>query len=135
MDTVTVARRSAIMRLVRSKDTGAELKVRSLVFGMGYRYRLHDKNLPGKPDLVFSSRKKAIFVNGCFWHSHKLCKRARIPRTNREYWSAKIARNVQRDQENLTALYASGWLPLVVWECELHDVMALKMKIKEFLDG
>lgn len=134
MDTVTIERRSAIMRLVRSKDTGVELKVRSLVYGMGYRYRLHSKDLPGKPDLVFASRKKVIFVNGCFWHGHKLCKRARIPDANREYWGAKIARNVQRDQEHLVALRTLGWRSLVVWECELRDAAALLVKMKEFLD-
>lgn len=134
MDTVTVERRSAIMRLVRSKDTGVELKVRSLVYGMGYRYRLHSKDLPGKPDLVFVGRKKVIFVHGCFWHGHKLCKRARIPDANREYWSAKIARNAQRDQEHLAALHTSGWRSLVIWECELRDVAALQVKMKEFLD-
>ncbi|MFA6970695.1 MAG: very short patch repair endonuclease [Gallionella sp.] len=134
MDTVTIERRSAIMRLVRSKDTGVELKVRSLVYGMGYRYRLHSKDLPGKPDLVFAGRKKVIFVNGCFWHGHKLCKRARIPDANREYWVAKIARNAQRDQEHLIALRTLGWRSLVIWECELRDAAALLVKMKEFLD-
>lgn len=135
MDTVTSARRSAIMRRVQSKNTSAEMSVRRIVYGMGYRYRLHRKDLPGKPDLVFASRKKILFVNGCFWHSHNACNRARIPIANRDYWAKKIQRNVERDASQHAALSAAGWQIFVVWECELRDATALRARIREFLNG
>ncbi|WP_281662842.1 very short patch repair endonuclease [Paraburkholderia fungorum] len=135
MDTVTSARRSAIMRRVRSKNTSSEMSVRRIVYGMGYRYRLHRKDLPGKPDLVFAGRKKILFVHGCFWHSHNACNRARIPTANRDYWANKIQRNVERDASQHAALSAAGWQILIVWECELRDATALQARIREFLNG
>lgn len=135
MDTVSSERRSDIMRRVRSKDTSAEWVVRRTAHRLGYRYRLHGKDLPGKPDLVFAGRKKTIFVHGCFWHAHENCKRARIPEANRAYWEAKIERNAQRDASHMAALAQLGWKVLVIWECELRDVAALEAKLREFLNG
>jgi DNA mismatch endonuclease, patch repair protein len=134
-DIVDGERRSQIMRNVRSQDTGAEWAVRHLIFAMGYRYRLHCKHLPGKPDIVFSKKRKVIFVNGCFWHGHEKCPRAKTPQTNRDYWTQKISRNKQRDCTNLQALSDSGWCALVVWECELRDAQALQTRIRDFLNG
>jgi DNA mismatch endonuclease (patch repair protein) len=106
------------MRAIRSKDTVPELVVRRLVHGMGYRYRLHRNDLAGHPDLVFPSKRKVVFVNGCFWHGHG-CRRGDVqPKTNASYWRAKIARNVQRDARSEAALRASGWDVLTIWECE-----------------
>src|SRR5215475_4488942 len=100
--------RSANMRAIRSKDMKPELAVRSLVHRMGYRYRLHRHDLPGRPDMVFPGRKKVIFVHGCFWHSHN-CKVAHVPKSNRDYWGPKLERNRMRDEKNLAALEAAGW--------------------------
>jgi DNA mismatch endonuclease (patch repair protein) len=122
------------MRAVKGKNTGPEMVVRRLVHRMRYRYRLHRKGLPGKPDLVFGSRRKVIFVHGCFWHGHA-CKRGnRIPKANRAYWTAKIARNKERDQDNIAALYTDRWGALVVWECEVGQADT-EHRLREFLDG
>lgn len=122
------------MSLVKSKNTGPELAVRKLVFSMGYRYRIHGAGLPGKPDLVFSRRKKAIFVHGCFWHRHHGCKKATTPSSDTQYWLPKFARTVERDRQTLIALRERGWSSLVVWECELKDMGALTDKIRAFLN-
>jgi DNA mismatch endonuclease (patch repair protein) len=125
--------RSRIMSRVRSKGTGPEKKVRSLLHHFGYRFRLHRKDLPGNPDIIFPSRKKIIFVHGCFWHRHD-CKAGRkIPKTNTEYWTEKISRNVVRDAEQSYSLQAAGWDRLIIWECEMRDEEQLKTKILEFL--
>jgi DNA mismatch endonuclease (patch repair protein) len=121
------------MRRVRSKDTAPEMRVRRLVHGLGYRYRLHAPDLPGTPDLVFRGRKKVIFVHGCYWHRHPGCKRASTPRERRDYWQAKFDRNVARDTRNLADLRAEGWDALVVWECELKDEQHLRNAINNFL--
>jgi len=123
------------MRKVGSKDTTPEMIVRKIAYKLGYRYRLHRKELPGNPDLAFIGRRKVIFVHGCFWHGHSMCKRARIPKTNRAYWSDKISKNTRRDEASLLALREMGWRAMVIWECELHDLRTLPMRIKEFLDG
>lgn len=100
---------------------------------MGYRYRLHDKRLPGTPDMVFSSRRKVIFVHGCFWHMHD-CRYGQVsPKTNAEFWKTKRSRNVERDQESMMSLQADGWTALVVWECETKDMVALEQKLEAFL--
>ena len=125
--------RSANMRAIRSKDMRPELAVRHLVHKMGYRYRLHKANLPGKPDLVFASRRKVIFVHGCFCHAHKDCKAAHIPKSNREYWGPKLERNRTRDVRNIEELVANGWKPLVVWECEIRTQEELKKRLLNFL--
>jgi DNA mismatch endonuclease, patch repair protein len=120
------------MRLVRSTDTKPELIVRKLVFAMGYRYRLHLRDLPGVPDLVFSSRRKVIFVNGCFWHGHT-CRLGRIPKSRVEYWGQKIARNHERDEHNLRRLRGMKWKCLVIWECELKKLDPITSRIRHFL--
>jgi DNA mismatch endonuclease (patch repair protein) len=124
--------RSANMRAIRSKDMQPELKVRSLAHRLGYRFRLHRKDLPGKPDLVFASRRKVVFVHGCFWHSHG-CKAAHIPKSHQEYWGPKLERNKTRDAKNIEALQAAGWRSLAVWECETRDENALEKRLRKFL--
>jgi DNA mismatch endonuclease, patch repair protein len=125
--------RSRTMRAVKSKNTKAELQIRSLVHRLGYRFRLYRKDIPGTPDLAFPGRRKVIFVQGCFWHGHQ-CKRGnRTPKSNRAYWKAKITRNVQRDEKNLVALKESGWRCMLLWECELGDPL-LEKRIREFLE-
>src|SRR5262249_1476100 len=126
----TVTDRSAIMRSVKSTNTKPELAVRRLLHRLGYRFRLHREDLPGKPDLVFPSRRKVIFIHGCFWHGHDCKRGARKPKQNAVYWSAKIERNVVRDRANLKILGAAGWQILTVWECEIkaHDELCSRLK-------
>lgn len=121
------------MRAVRSRDTAPEMQVRRMLHAMGYRYRLHSADLPGKPDIVFATRRRAIFVHGCFWHGHDCRRGARMPATNAAYWRAKIARNVARDRETLARLAALGWAALVVWECDLRERDALTARLRGFL--
>ena len=125
--------RSQNMAAIKSKDTLPELTVRRLIHRLGYRYRLHKRNLPGKPDLVFGPRRKVIFVRGCFWHQHTDCRDGRAPKSNTSYWHAKLRRNVERDAENLLRLTETGWEVLTVWECEIKNVDDLKKRIVEFL--
>jgi DNA mismatch endonuclease, patch repair protein len=110
-----------------------EMMVRRLVHSHGYRYRLHGKDLPGKPDLVFSSRKKAVFVHGCFWHQHAGCREGRCPGSRREYWEPKLARNMQRDITVQLSLKEKGWDSLVIWECELKDQETAMERLIKFL--
>jgi len=124
--------RSAIMRSVKSKDTKPEMAVRRFVHGLGYRFRLHRKSLPGTPDLVFPRLRKVVFVNGCFWHGHDCPRGARIPKNNRDYWIAKIARNRERDKLNRKLLLAEGWGVYIVWECQINCVH-MEEKLKAFL--
>ena len=124
--------RSENMRAIRSKDTQPEMAVRSLLHKLGYRFRLHRQDLPGKPDLVFPARHKVIFVHGCFWHSHK-CKAGLIPKTNRGFWLPKLRRNKERDIENLETLAQHRWEALVIWQCELKDTCALVSRLECFL--
>lgn len=125
------------MRAIKSKDTEPELAIRRLVHSMGYRYRLHRHDLPGRPDLVFPGRKRVLFIHGCFWHSHQdpRCKRFHQPKSNREYWAPKLRRNRDRDRENRARLLALGWESLVIWECEVETGDDLKGRIREFLEG
>jgi DNA mismatch endonuclease (patch repair protein) len=125
--------RSANMRAIRSKDTKPEKIVRSMLHRLGYRFRLHSRDLPGHPDLVFASRRKVIFVNGCFWHMHDCSKGQRAPLTNAEFWRTKRQRTVDRDSKALRALTASGWKAYVVWECALKDLTALQNQLEQFL--
>ena len=134
-DTLTKRERSERMSRIRGKDTKPELIVRRTVHGMGYRYRLHRGNLPGIPDLVFPSRKKVIFIHGCFWHRHpdKGCKLARLPKSRLDFWKPKLEANRQRDLENIHKLSDLGWEILIVWECQIGDKEQLENKIKSFL--
>ncbi|GAN87812.1 MULTISPECIES: very short patch repair endonuclease [Acetobacteraceae] len=126
--------RSRTMRAVKSKNTSPELVVRKLIHAMGYRFRLHRKDLPGTPDLVFPGRKMALFVNGCFWHGHDCQRGARIPKNNVEYWTKKIERNRARDKETLISLQKLGWRVHVVWECELKDHERLQADIQALME-
>lgn len=121
------------MSRIRSRDTSPELVVRRMLHRLGYRYRLHARELPGKPDIVFRSRRKAIFVHGCFWHQHAACREGRVPASNRQYWLGKLACNTTRDREHLAALTAQGWDVCVVWECQLREVKLLEERIQAFL--
>lgn len=122
------------MRAVKSKDTTPEIQVRRFVHSLGYRYRLHRKDLPGKPDLVFPKLRKVIFVHGCFWHGHTCNRGARMPKTNVDYWSTKIDRNRSRDEEHLKSLSVLGWKTLVVWECRLSKAMDFKLVQREIME-
>lgn len=135
VDSLDQAARSAVMARIRSKNTGPEMTVRKLVFAAGYRYRLHVRKLPGSPDLVFPSRKKIIFVHGCFWHRHDNCASSRIPKSRADFWSEKLNGNKARDERNHEALLQLGWQILVVWECELGNLATLEQKMRLFLDS
>lgn len=121
------------MRSVKTKDTGPELVVRRMLHGMGLRYRLHAKELPGKPDIVFRKRRAAIFVHGCFWHSHG-CETGQAPKSKLDYWLPKLEANRERDRRNAEALRATGWSVLTVWQCELKDMESLRKTLSDFVD-
>jgi DNA mismatch endonuclease (patch repair protein) len=134
MDTLSVPQRSERMARVRSKDTKSELIVRRMVHRLGFRYRLHGKGLPGKPDMVFASRMKVIFVHGCFWHRHTArCPLTRMPKSNLEFWQSKFEENHRRDEKHVRLLRAAGWKVLTVWECQISRTDALKARIIKFL--
>ena len=135
VDSVSRSERSEIMRRVRAKDTGPEMRVRRLVHGMGYRYRLHDRSLPGTPDLVLRRLRKIIFVHGCFWHRHARCALSRLPKSRSEFWVPKLEGNRLRDRRNLARLRRTGWDVLVIWECEIADLPCLGKRIRGFLDA
>ena len=126
--------RSRIMRAVKGSDTAPEVAVRRMLHRLGYRFRLHRKELPGKPDIVFGKLRKVIFVHGCFWHGHTCARGARMPKANAEYWVNKIGRNVARDAQHLLALKDAGWRTAIVWECELRDQPKLQRRLENFLD-
>lgn len=126
--------RSAIMRRVRSINTGPELKVCQIVRRLGLRFRRHCENLPGKPDLVLARRKEVVFVHGCYWHQHT-CDAAKRPATNRRYWNRKLDRNVARDKRNMRLLRKQGWRVLTVWECELRKPERLQRRLSRFFDS
>lgn len=125
--------RSDIMRSVRSADTKPEMILRRIAHRLGYRYRLHRKDLPGRPDLTFPSKKKAIFVHGCFWHGHDCRRGSRVPKTNTEYWQNKVAGNQKRDTRAKAELEAAGWEVLIIWECELKDIERITNSLRRFL--
>lgn len=125
--------RSALMARVKSKDTTPELKVRREAHRQGFRFRLHRRTLPGSPDLVFPSRRLAVFVHGCFWHRHTGCRHCTTPKTRREFWDAKFAANVERDARNEVALREIGWSTSVIWECETKDAVHLRKTIAALL--
>jgi DNA mismatch endonuclease, patch repair protein len=132
VDTRTPEQRSRIMAAVKTENTSAEIAVRRLVFAMGYRYRLHKRGLPGRPDLVFPGRRKAIFVHGCFWHGHG-CDKGRLPKSRLDYWRPKIEANRERDRRAVSALEAERWRSLVIWQCELKRPAMLAKRLARFL--
>jgi DNA mismatch endonuclease (patch repair protein) len=132
MDTLTKEARSILMSKIRSKDTRPELTVRNILHKVGYRYRLHRKDLPGKPDLVFVGLKKVINVNGCFWHGHK-CPAGRIPKSNVDFWTKKIQTNQERDVRNLRKLNRLGWSVKTIWECQTKNRIKLSKRLLHFL--
>lgn len=132
MDTRTPEQRRRIMQAVRTKDTAPELAVRRLLHSMGYRFRLHGKNLPGSPDIVLPRHKVAVFVHGCFWHSHG-CPKGRLPSSRLDYWFPKLEKNVNRDRTKIEQLESLGWGVLVVWQCEIRNVVALRVRLLQAL--
>ena len=133
MDTLTKAERTERMRRIGSRDTSIELSVRRLLYRLGYRYRLHYPRLPGRPDLAFPGRKKAIFVNGCFWHQHEGCRSGQPPKSRQDFWIPKLRKNVERDQRQQGELSRLGWRSLVIWECELKDLSQVENTMTRFL--
>lgn len=132
-DVYSAEKRSAVMRRVKGKDTSPELKVRKALTALGARYRLHRKDLPGKPDIVLPGRRLAIFVHGCFWHGHDCARGARVPKQNRDYWVGKVGRNRTRDTASREALAALGWRVETIWECDLKDADALDERLLTLL--
>ncbi len=133
MDRLSPEQRSSLMSRIRSQNTGPEKAVRSLVHSMGYRFRLHRRDLPGSPDLAFISKRKVIFVNGCFWHRHA-CPAGRCqPKSNTDYWLGKFSKNQQRDKKNIRALRKLGWGVMTIWECQLKNLPKLAENIERFL--
>lgn len=128
-------KRSEIMSHIKGKDTKPEKLVRSLLHRMGYRFRLHVDSLTGKPDIVLPRHKKVIFVNGCFWHGHKNCKRASRPQSNAEFWNQKIESNIARDRKNRKELQLQGWSVLVIWQCETKNLTALRNRLAGFMNN
>ena len=122
------------MSRVRGKDTGPELTVRQLIHSLGYRYRLHQKRLPGRPDLVLPRHRAVVFVNGCFWHRHAGCARASLPATRAKFWTEKFSKNVERDKKNMAALKRLGWRVLIIWECEARDEVKLRARVNRFFN-
>jgi DNA mismatch endonuclease, patch repair protein len=132
-DIMTREERSERMSRVKNKDSKPEMRVRSLVHRMGYRFRLHNKKLPARPDIVLSRHRKVILIHGCYWHQHGVCRPLAIPENNPDFWRKKFAENVQRDKRNLRELKKLGWRVLVVWECETMDAKLLERKLRRFL--
>ena len=132
-DPFTPAERSAVMRKVPGKGSSAEIKVRKALTALGVRYRLHRKDLPGSPDVVMAGRRLALFVHGCFWHGHDCARGARVPKANRDYWTAKVGRNRARDVAAGAALEAKGWRVETIWECDLKDRDALAARVRGLL--
>ena len=133
VDVLTPQQRSFNMSRIRSRDTHPEMIVRSIVHGLGYRYRLHKSDLPGKPDIVLVRQRKIIDVHGCFFHMHKCRYGSVVPATNAKFWKTKRLSNVARDRRNLTALKRNGWRVMIVWECETRDLSKLGKRIEKFL--
>jgi len=135
MDVFSREKRSQIMSRIGGKNTKPELLVRSILHKMGYRFRLHRNDLPGKPDITLPKYKKVIFVHGCFWHGHADCSRSKRPTTNIKFWRDKLDKNIERDKTLENDLKALGWKVLVVWSCEVKDPVRLKNKLLSFLEG
>ncbi len=135
VDTCNPETRSRIMARVRGKDTQPELRLRRMLHGMGYRYRLHVGGLPGKPDIVFPSRRKIVFMHGCFWHGHRCRAGQKRPASNTAYWDVKLAKNTTRDKCNRRRLRELGWRVLVIWECQMRDEARLGKRLVDFLES
>jgi DNA mismatch endonuclease (patch repair protein) len=135
VDSLSPAERSEIMARVRSRNSRPELFVRKLAFALGYRYRLHARDLPGRPDIVFRKRRKVIFIHGCFWHRHGACALARLPKSRLEFWLPKLEGNKRRDEKNKRALWRQGWKVLTIWECQLKSSARLSTRLRRFLDA
>jgi DNA mismatch endonuclease (patch repair protein) len=135
VDNLSRAERSEIMARVRSTDTRPEVFVRKLIYGLGYRFRLHGRDLPGHPDIVFRKRAKVIFVHGCFWHRHAGCTLARLPKSRLDFWMPKLEGNRKRDERSKRELQQMGWKVLIVWECQLKRPVVLAGRIRRFLDA
>ena len=133
MDVYPPEKRSAVMRRVKGRDTTPEMKVRKALTRLGARYRLHRKDLPGNPDIILPGRRLALFVHGCFWHGHDCARGARVPKQNRDYWVAKVARNVARDERTRAELAGQGWRVETIWECELRDAEGLEARLRDLL--
>jgi DNA mismatch endonuclease (patch repair protein) len=133
-DVYSPEKRSAVMRRVKGRNTTPELAVRKALTALGARYRLHRKDLPGKPDIVMPGRRLALFVHGCFWHGHDCARGARVPKQNRDYWVDKVARNRARDAANREALAALGWRVETLWECDLKDPEVLRARLVALLE-
>lgn len=133
VDRLSPEARSQNMARITGKDTSPEMAVRKLLHQMGYRYRLHVRGLPGRPDIAFPGRRKAVLVHGCFWHRHPGCRYAYTPKSRTEFWQRKFDQNVERDARNTRALAERGWKALVVWECEVRDVQPLRDRLRSFL--
>jgi DNA mismatch endonuclease, patch repair protein len=132
-DTRSPEQRRRIMQSVKTRDTGPELAVRRLLYGLGYRYRLNAKNLPGRPDIVFPGKMKAIFVHGCFWHGHG-CTKGQAPKSRLDYWGPKLRANKERDAAQILALKSLGWTVLTVWQCETADPETMRAKLVDFIE-
>jgi len=133
-DHISPEHRSWLMSRVKGKNTSPEIRVRRLAHGMGLRFRLHRKDLPGKPDLVFPRYGVALFVHGCFWHRHPSCPKASLPKTRIKFWQSKFEKNVERDQRNIEEITALGWNALVLWECETKDPSLVKTKLRRAIE-
>jgi DNA mismatch endonuclease (patch repair protein) len=134
MDTLSRAERSKRMAMIHGTNTKPELRVRSIAHRTGYRYRLHDSDLPGKPDMVFPKLRKVVFVHGCFWHRHPGCSLARLPKSRLSFWLPKLTRNRQRDIRNIARLRRAGWSVKVIWECETISAEKIERKLRTFLE-
>jgi DNA mismatch endonuclease (patch repair protein) len=132
MDVYSKKKRSEIMGRITSRDTGPEVRVRSVLHRMGYRFRLHRKDLPGKPDIVLPKCRVALLVHGCFWHGHDCCE-GHVPKTNTAYWAPKLQRNRQRDEENAAKLRQLGWTPVVIWECQTYSLKRIEERLRKAL--
>jgi len=134
-DVFSITKRSQIMSHISGKNTKPEIIIRKIVHSLGYRFRLHKKELPGKPDIVFPKYKKVIFVNGCFWHGHKNCLRSKLPSTNKKFWKEKIEGNKRNDKSSKVKLKKLGWVYLVIWQCEINksNIGKLENRILNFL--
>ena len=133
MDNLTTEQRKLCMSRIRSKNTKPEIAVRKILTKLGFRYRLHNSKLPGKPDIVISKARKIIFINGCFWHQHKNCAKQAMPKVNREYWRPKLQRNVEKQEQDIKSLRKLGWKVYKIWECQTKNEQKLTQKLLKIL--